>query len=96
MSERQRIDVWLWRTRLLKSRAQATALVSAGNVRLLRNGVSRRLEKPAAEIETGDAVVFAGRGGVRAVTVLALPARRGPVAEAVRHYAELDDGEGLA
>jgi ribosome-associated heat shock protein Hsp15 len=96
MTARQRIDLWLWRTRLAKSRALAASLVAAGNVRLLRRGRAQRLEKPATEVELGDAIVFAGRVGLRAVKVLALPARRGPPAEAARHYGELDDGEGLA
>ena len=91
-----RIDLWLWRTRLAKSRALAASLVAAGNVRLVRRGRARRLEKPSAEIEPGDAIVLAARTGVRAVKVLALPARRGPAAEAARHYGELDDGGGLA
>ena len=96
MSERQRLDVWLWRVRLAKSRALAAALVSAGNVRVVHSGQTRRLEKPAAEIEPGDAIVIAGPKGVRAFKVAALPTRRGPAKEAAAHYAELDDGESLA
>lgn len=96
MSERQRLDVWLWRVRLAKSRALAAALVSAGNVRLVHNGQARRLEKPAAEVAPGDAIVMTGPKGVRALKVTALPNRRGPAKEAAAHYAELDDGESLA
>ncbi len=96
MSERQRIDVWLWRVRLAKSRSLAAALVSAGNVWVVHNGQTRRLEKPAAEVTLGDTIVMAGPVGVRALMVAALPTRRGPAKEAARHYAELDDGESLA
>lgn len=96
MTERQRIDVWLWRVRLAKSRALAAALVSAGNVRVVHNGQARRLEKPAAEVAPGDAIVMTSPTGVRAIKVTALPTRRGPAREAAGHYAELDDGESLA
>ncbi len=96
MSERQRIDVWLWRARLAKSRALAAALVAAGNVRIVHNGQTRRLEKPAAEIQPGDAIVMVGPKGVRALKVTGLPTRRGPAREAAAHYAELDDRESLA
>lgn len=96
LTERQRIDVWLWRVRLAKSRALAAALIAAGNVRVAHNGQTRRLEKPSAEIEPGDALVMAGPQGVRALKVKALPIRRGPPREAAGHYAELDDGESLA
>lgn len=96
MTKRQRIDVWLWRVRLIKSRALAAALVSAGNVRLVHNGQTRRVEKPAAEVAPGDAIVMTGPKGVRALKVTALPTRRGPAKEAAAHYAELDGGESLA
>jgi ribosome-associated heat shock protein Hsp15 len=91
-----RIDLFLWRVRLAKSRSLAARLIGAGNVRLIRNGQAKRLEKPAAEVAPGDVIVFTGRSGVRSVRVLGLPLRRGPGAEAARHYAELDDGERLA
>lgn len=91
MSGRQRIDVWLWRARMTKSRALAADLVNAGNVRLMRNGQSRRLERPSAEVSPGDTILFASaESRMRAVRVLGLPTRRGPPAEAAAHYCELD------
>jgi ribosome-associated heat shock protein Hsp15 len=86
MSERQRVDVWLFRTRMARTRAEAARLVSEGGVRLVHNGVSRRLEKPSVEIEAGDVLVFAQRGVVRALKVAALPARRGSAPEARQSY----------
>ncbi|MBX9745863.1 MAG: RNA-binding S4 domain-containing protein [Hyphomonadaceae bacterium] len=88
MSERQRVDVWLFRARLAKTRAEAARLVSEGGVRLVHNGQARRLEKPSAEIEPGDTLVMPGRAGLRTVEVRALGPRRGPAAEARRLYAE--------
>lgn len=38
MSERQRIDVWLFRARFAKTRAAAGRLVSEGGLRLVRDG----------------------------------------------------------
>lgn len=94
MSGRQRIDVWLWRARMTKSRALAADLVNAGNVRLMRDGQSRRLERPSVEVGPGDTILFSTPGSgerrMRAVRVLGLPSRRGPPAEAAAHYCELD------
>ena len=87
---RQRIDVWLFRARLTKTRAAAARLVAEGGVRLVRAGASRRLERASAELEPEDALIIPGPGGPRAVRVLALGARRGPPAEARGLYCELD------
>lgn len=43
VTDPQRIDKWLWRTRMARTRSLAAALVAGGNVRL--NGV--RIEAPA-------------------------------------------------
>jgi len=95
MSGRQRIDVWLVRARLAKTRAAAARLVSEGGVRLVHNGQPRRLEKASAEVEVGDVLMFPQRGALRAVRVSLLPRRRGPAAEARLLYSELD-AEGVA
>jgi ribosome-associated heat shock protein Hsp15 len=80
----------MWRARLTKTRTAASQLVAAGNVRLMRGNLSRRLEKAATEVEIGDGLVFAGASALKAVRILALPSRRGPPAEARAHYRELD------
>ena len=90
MSERQRVDVWLFRARLAKTRAAAARLVSEGGVRLVHEGRARRLEKASAELEAGDALVFPQRGRLLAVRVRGLGGRRGPAAEARLLYSELD------
>ncbi|MEQ1618136.1 MAG: S4 domain-containing protein [Terricaulis sp.] len=95
MSDRQRVDIWLWRARLAKTRTAASQLVAAGNVRLMRGNQNRRLEKAATEIEIGDSLVFAALSELKAVRILALPARRGPPGEASTLYRELD-ADGLA
>lgn len=95
MSERQRLDVWLFRARFTKTRAAAARLIAEGGVRLVHDGVPRRLEKPSAEVEAGDALMLPQRGKLVAVKVQALGARRGPPAEARLLYSELD-AESLA
>jgi ribosomal 50S subunit-recycling heat shock protein len=90
VSGRQRIDVWLYRARFAKTRAEAARLVAEGGVRLVRNSHGRRLEKASVEVETGDALLFSRRGRLIAVRVDALGGRRGPPAEARLLYSELD------
>ncbi len=88
MSERQRADVWLFRARFAKTRAEAARLIAEGGVRMMRDGVSHRVAKPSAELAVGDALVFTRNGVLRAVRIEGLPARRGPPAEARTAYRE--------
>lgn len=90
MSERQRIDIWLFRARFTKTRAGATRLVAEGGVRIIHDGVPRRLEKPSVEVAPGDTLMFPHGGKLRAIKVMALGARRGPASEARSLYSELD------
>ncbi|MES1198829.1 MAG: S4 domain-containing protein [Pseudomonadota bacterium] len=89
-AERVRIDVWLWRARLVKTRASAAALVTEGAVRLVRPSSSRALDKASHAVGPGDVLAFAQRGRLRLVRVEALGARRGPPAEARALYADLE------
>ncbi len=88
--ERQRIDVWLHRARLAKTRAGATRLVSEGGVRLSRDGQSRRIDKSSAEVCAGDILLLPRAGGLAVIEVKALGTRRGPAAEARSLYVERD------
>jgi len=81
----QRVDRWLWFTRLIKSRTQAAELVSAGKVRL--NG--ERIAKPSRTIKPDDVLTFALAGHIRMLKVLAPGTRRGPVPEARQLYEDL-------
>ncbi len=89
-SARQRIDVWLFRARLAKTRAAAARLVSEGGVRVVRDGASRALGKASAEVGVGDTLMLPSRGVVRMLRVELLGGRRGPAAEARLLYSELD------
>lgn len=94
-AQRQRVDLWLFRARLAKTRAAASRLLAEGGVRLARDGQSRRLEKASAEIACGDVLLLPGAKSLRAVRVDGLGTRRGPPSEARSLYSELD-AEGLA
>jgi ribosome-associated heat shock protein Hsp15 len=91
---RQRIDVWLHRARFAKTRAAAARLVTEGGVRVVRDGASRQIDKPSAEISVGDALVLPFGRALRAIRIQAVGARRGPAAEARALYTDLDKGEG--
>jgi ribosome-associated heat shock protein Hsp15 len=81
-----RIDVWLWRARFARTRSLAADLVERGAVRLTRNGVQIRLDKPGRSVHPGDILVFAIGGRVTELRVLALGDRRGPAPEARALY----------
>jgi ribosome-associated heat shock protein Hsp15 len=81
----QRIDRWLWFTRLLKSRTLAAALVASGKLRL--NG--ERIEKPSRNVKPGDVLTFPLGHHVRVIRVLAPGTRRGPAPEAQTLYEDL-------
>ena len=85
-----RADVWLWRARFFKTRAQAAAFVEKRRIRLTRTGLETRLDKPARPIRIGDRLVFALGGRVVAVTVESLGEWRGPAGEARSLYSTLE------
>jgi ribosome-associated heat shock protein Hsp15 len=74
MSERARIDKWLWHARFFRSRASAQAAAASGLIRL--NG--ERIEKGGHGVKPGDLVTVPQGRDVLAVRVLAIAQRRGP------------------
>lgn len=80
--DRQRLDKWLFFTRLLKSRAIAQKRISDGEVRV--NG--RVAAQPSLSLKPGDRVELISWRGIRSyvhtVTVRAGGDRRGPYEEA--------------
>jgi ribosome-associated heat shock protein Hsp15 len=80
-----RIDKMLFFLRLAKSRNLAQGLAEAGHVRI--NGI--RVEKGSALVQQGDVITLPKGDDVLAVRILALPARRGPPAEAQACYQRL-------
>ncbi|HYN46690.1 MAG TPA: S4 domain-containing protein [Allosphingosinicella sp.] len=90
MAESLRLDKFLWFARIAKTRALAHELAEKGRIRL--NG--RVIDRAHAPVRAGDVLSFARRGEVRVLRIEALPARRGPAAEARAHYCELTRAPG--
>jgi len=71
MSERVRLDVWLWAVRLVKTRAAATEACRGGHVKLNGNAA-----KAAQPVRVGDEVRVRIHGFDRVVIVKQLLAKR--------------------
>ena len=87
-----RIDRFLHCIRLAKSRTLAQSLVETGYIRI----DGKRVEKPSEEVRVGSIIALPLHGRVRVLRALALPARRGPPAEARACYEELGVDEPKA
>ncbi len=83
MSERVRLDSWLWAARFFKTRSLAAAAVDGGRVDV--NGEPARRSRP---VRPGDRVEFRIGPHHYRVTVLALADRRGPASAAALLYEE--------
>lgn len=82
-----RIDLFLHRIRLLKSRTQAQSLVETGYVRV----DGKRIEKPSEQVHEGNVIALPLQDKVRVFRIVDLPPRRGPPREARLCYEELPD-----
>ena len=80
-----RIDRFLYSIRLVKSRTLAQSVIAEGRLRI----DGKRVEKASEPVKVGSIVAFPLQEQVRVLRVLALPARRGPAAEARACYEEL-------
>jgi ribosome-associated heat shock protein Hsp15 len=89
--DRLRLDVFLWRARFFKARGSATEAVERSGARIERDGLVRRIDKPATPVEPGDILSFKAPSGPRLIRILALPDRRGPPAEAAACYETLGE-----
>lgn len=88
MADSLRLDKFLWFARIVKTRALAQALAEQGRIRI----GGRVVDRAHAAVRIGDVLSFAHRGAVRVLKVEALPARRGPPAEARALYSERVEG----
>jgi ribosome-associated heat shock protein Hsp15 len=84
VSEGQRLDKWLFFSRLLKSRAKAQDLVKEGHVRI--NGL--RCVAAAHVVKPGDILTLSLDHSIRVVRVMSAATRRGPAEEARQLYEE--------
>ena len=83
MSERVRIDKWLWAARFFKTRSLASQAVDGGKIQL--NG---QRVKPAKEVKPGDELLIRVAELEWTVSVVALSKHRGPAEAAKRLYTE--------
>ncbi len=81
----QRLDKWLWFTRLAKTRSGAARLVEGGKVRINRV----RVLKPSRLVHVDDVLTVMVAGHVRIVRAVSLGTRRGPAPEARALYEDL-------
>ena len=89
MADSLRLDKFLWFARIVKTRSLAQRMAENGRIR----ASGRLLDRAHVPVRVGDVLSFAQRGSVRVIRVEALPARRGPPAEARLLYSELPDDE---
>jgi len=86
----ERLDVWLYRSRLIKSRALAVQLIEKGKVRLTRHNETRRITKPGFSVAFDDQLSFMRGTTFIQVEIVGFPTRRGPAAEAREFYRIID------
>ncbi len=84
-NDAMRLDKWLVHARFCKTRDIAETLIRRSRIRI--NG--RVVEKSHNLLRVNDVLTLPLRAGVKVLRVLALPARRGPPAEAQACYAEI-------
>ncbi|MFV1600856.1 MULTISPECIES: RNA-binding S4 domain-containing protein [unclassified Phaeobacter] len=87
VSEKIRIDKWLWQARFFKTRSLSAKMVSAGHLRLNGN----KIAKPAQNVSLGDVLTFPQGRIIRTVRVEAPGTRRGPAPEAQALYFDLTE-----
>jgi ribosome-associated heat shock protein Hsp15 len=84
--DRQRLDKWLWHARQFRTRSLAARFVEEHTVRVTRNGVTQRVDKPSFLVMAGDEIAFGLDRRVIALRVLAFDERRRGAADAQRLY----------
>ena len=85
MTDKLRLDKWLWHGRFFKTRSLAATVVSSGAVRV--NAVP--VKKRSTLIAQGDVLTFPQADAIRVIRVEALGTRRGPASEAQTLYTDL-------
>lgn len=81
-----RLDRWLWFTRFYKTRTAASAAVQGGHVRV--NGERARA---SVRVRPGDEIRLQRQQLEHVLTVLDIPARRGPASDARACYEESEE-----
>ena len=90
MTEKIRIDKWLWAARFYKTRSLATEEIDKGRVR-----VNNAEVKPAKEVKVGDTVALRQGPSTRTLVVRAISDKRGGAPQAQLLYEETEASLGL-
>ena len=90
MIDRQRIDKWLWHSRVVRTRTAAAGLAASGHVRV--NG--SRVKAPSWMLRLGDVVTVSLYQGVRVLKVAGFAGQRGSGEAARLLYEELSGNTG--
>ena len=89
--QKQRLDVFLFRTRFFKSRSLAADAVASSGLRLTRSDQVRRIDKPSVMTIPDDILSFSRGKSIVTLRVVSLPYRRGPAHEAEQFYEMLSE-----
>ena len=81
-----RIDKWLWFSRLFKSRTLASIVCQSGRMRVNDTVIG----KSKFSVAEGDVLTFPRGLHIRVIKIIKLGERRGPAAEAVMLYEDLE------
>tara|TARA_B100001250_G_C19227539_1_gene540732 strand:+ start:161 stop:544 length:384 start_codon:yes stop_codon:yes gene_type:complete len=89
MTEKIRLDTWLWYARFYKSRSLSSKAILSGKLRVNSN----KIIKPASKVKINDILTINHVNTVRIIQVQSLGARRGPASEAKKLYQDLSADE---
>ena len=93
MTEKIRLDIWLWYARFYKSRSLSSKAILSGKLRVNSN----KIIKPASKVKINDVLTINYVNTVRIIQIQSLGARRGPASEAQKLYKDLSgDATGSA
>ena len=85
MTEKIRLDTWLWYARFYKSRSLSSKAILSGKLRVNSN----KIIKPASKVKINDVLTISHANMVRIIQVQSLGSRRGPASEAQKLYNDL-------
>ena len=85
MTEKIRLDIWLWYARFYKSRSLSSKAILSGKVRVNSN----KIIKPASKVKINDVLTINHVNTVRIIQIQSIGARRGPASEAQALYKDL-------
>ena len=90
----RRIDKWLWCARRFKARSLAAKFVVEAGVRIIRGGVTHRINRSSFQLNEGDEVSFVLGERLFVLKVVGFAARRGSPEAAQNLFADLIDDLG--